>query len=120
VKNGDNGGGRGVSGSSDGFDVGSGNNDGSGDSKGDGDGDRGNNKSNSNSGGGDSDSSKKYNNQLKAAVEKVATMAAAEALVAEAMVLTSVAMRGGGGYGDPRWLWRAAACGNARHGVGRR
>jgi hypothetical protein len=34
-------------------------------------------------------------------VEKAATMAAAEASVAAAMVLTSVAMRGGGGYGDP-------------------
>ncbi len=34
-------------------------------------------------------------------MEKAATMAAAEASVAAAMVLTSVATRGGGGYGDP-------------------
>ncbi len=44
---------------------------------------------------------KKNNNQPKAAVEKVATMAAAEASVAVATVLTSVATRDGGGYGDP-------------------
>ncbi len=43
----------------------------------------------------------KKNNQLKAAVEKAATMAAAEVSVAAVTVLTSVAMRGGGGYGDP-------------------
>jgi hypothetical protein len=34
-------------------------------------------------------------------VEKVATMAAAEASVAAATILMLVAMRGGGGYGDP-------------------
>jgi hypothetical protein len=34
-------------------------------------------------------------------VEKAATMAAAEASVAAVMVLMLVAMRGGGGYGDP-------------------
>jgi hypothetical protein len=42
-----------------------------------------------------------HQHQLKAAVEKMATMAAAEASVAAATVLTSVATRGGGGYGDP-------------------
>ncbi len=34
-------------------------------------------------------------------MEKAATMAAAEASVAAVMVLMLVAMRGGGGYGDP-------------------
>ncbi len=34
-------------------------------------------------------------------MEKAATMAAAEASVAAAAVLTSVATRGGSGYGDP-------------------
>ena len=46
-------------------------------------------------------------------------MAAAEASVAAAMVLTSVAMHGGGGYGNPRRLWRVAACGDVWHRVGR-
>ncbi len=44
-------------------------------------------------------------------------MAVAEASVAAGTVLTSVAMRGGGGYGDLRQLWRAAGCGDVRHGV---
>jgi hypothetical protein len=90
----------------DSVDVGRGDNDGSGDSYGNGNsdsgnGDSGDKDSNSNSGGGDSNSGKKNNNQLKAAVKKAAMMVAAEAAVAAAMVLTLVATRVGGGYGDP-------------------
>jgi hypothetical protein len=51
-------------------------------------------------------------------VEKAVTMAAAEASVAAATDLTLVAMCGGGAYGNPPWLWRAAACGDVRHRVG--
>jgi hypothetical protein len=62
---------------------------------------------------------KKSNNQLKAVVEKAATMVAAEASLAAATVLTLVATRGGSGYGNLGWLQHAAACGNVWHGVKR-
>jgi hypothetical protein len=96
----------GSGGGGDSVDVGRGDNNGSGDSYSNGDSESGNSDSgdedsNSNSGGGDSDSGEKNNNQLKAAVEKAATVAAAEASVAAATVLTLVAMCGGGGYGNP-------------------
>ncbi len=73
-------GGRGDSGGSNRFDIGSGDDNCSDASNGDGDGDgdssngdSGNNDSNSNIGGGDSNSGGKNNNQLKAAAEKAAT-----------------------------------------------
>ena len=45
-------------------------------------------------------------------------MAATEASAAAVMILTSVAMLGGGGYSNLLWLWRAMACSNVQHRVG--
>ncbi len=83
----------GDSGGSDSVDIGRGDDNGSDNSNGNGGSDSNKDHSNSNCGSGDSDSGKKNNNQLKAASEKAATMAAVEASVGVAKVLTLVAAR---------------------------